>query len=45
MYAATVEGTKTKKAVRFLAETEDDIDGQTAILNHLKILEKKHWTK
>ena len=41
LYAATVEGAKTKKAVRFLAEAEEDDEGQSAILNHLRFLEKK----
>ena len=41
LYASTVEGTKAKKTVRIIAETDEDVDGQTAILNHLRILEKK----
>jgi len=41
LYTATVEGAKTKKAVRFLAEAEEDEEGQSAILNHLRVLEKK----
>jgi len=41
LYIATVEGAKTKKAVRFLAEAEEDDEGQSAILNHLRVLEKK----
>jgi len=41
LYIATVEGAKTKKAVRFLAEAEEDEEGQSAILNHLRVLEKK----
>ena len=41
LYTSTVEGTKGKKSVRFLAETDDDADGQTVILNHLRVLEKK----
>ena len=36
-----MEGTKAKKSVRFIAETDDDADGQTVILNHLRVLEKK----
>ena len=41
LYTSTVEGTKAKKTVRFIAETDDDADGQTVILNHLRVLEKK----
>jgi len=41
LYAATVDGAKTKKTVRFIAETDEDADGQTVILNHLRVLEKK----
>ena len=43
LYTSTVEGTKAKKSVRFIAETDDDADGQTVILNHLRVLEK-NWT-
>jgi len=41
LYTSTVEGTKAKKSVRFIAETDYDADGQTVILNHLRVLEKK----
>jgi len=41
LYTATVDGVKTKKTVRFLAEAEEDDEGQSAILNHLRVLEKK----
>jgi len=41
LYTSTVEGTKGKKSVRFIAETDDDADGQTVILNHLRVSEKK----
>jgi len=41
LYTSTVEETKAKKSVRFIAETDDDADGQTVNLNHLRVLEKK----
>ena len=41
LYTSTVERTKAKKSVRFIAETDDDADGQTVILSHLRVLEKK----
>jgi len=43
LYTSTVEGTKGKKSVRFIAETDDDADGQTVILNHLRFW-KRSWT-
>ena len=43
LYAATVEGAKAKKAIRFVTDPDsgEDSDGQTAIINHLRVLEKK----
>jgi len=43
LYAATVEGAKAKKTIRFVANPDsgEDSDGQTAIINHLRVLEKK----